>query len=103
MLDEPSCNIGVEDGVDLFGEDWVQSVRARLDRLSSWGNFNFEGSQGAFSVVQVGRGKYVCEFGGSRRKGVDSGGVPARSVQREIYASDVGGTVSHKRKNDSRW
>ena len=44
MLDETGCNVGVEDGIDLFGKHWVQSVRARLNRLCSWGNFNFEGS-----------------------------------------------------------
>ena len=91
MLDETGCNVGVENGVDLFRKDWVQSVRARLDRLRSWGNFNIEGSQGAFPVVMFGRGKDVGEFGESRREGVDGGGVPARSVQREVYASDVWG------------
>ena len=91
MLDETGCNVGVENGVDLFRKDWVQSVRARLDRLCSWENFNFEGSLGAFPVVQFGRGKDASEFGESRREGVDGGGVPARSVQREVYASDVWG------------
>ena len=89
MLDETDCNVGVENGVDVLRKDWVQSVRARLDRLCSWGNFNFEGLPGAFFVVQFGRGKDVCEFGESRRWGVDSGRDPARSVQREVYASDV--------------
>ena len=28
MLDETGCNVGVENGVDLFRKDWVQSVRA---------------------------------------------------------------------------
>ena len=66
--------------------------RQGCDRwLCSWGNLNFEGSQGTFSVVQFGRGKDVSKFGESRREGVDGGGVPTRSVQREVYASDVWG------------
>ena len=43
MLDETGCNVGVENGVDLFREDWVQSVRARLDLLCSWGSLISKG------------------------------------------------------------
>ena len=52
MLNEASSNVRVKDGVDLFRNDWVQSIRGRLDRLCSRGNFNLERSQGAFSVIQ---------------------------------------------------
>jgi len=91
MLNEAGNNVRVEDGVDLFRKDWVRSVRARLNRLCSWGNFNFEGAQRTFSVIQYGRGEDICGVSESRRKGVDSGGVPTRGVQREVYASDVWG------------
>lgn len=55
MRDVTGNNVGVENVIDVFREALVQSVRARLDRLGSWGNFYFEGSQGAFSAVQFGR------------------------------------------------
>ena len=51
MLDETSCDIRVEDGVDLFRKDRVEPVRARLNRLSSGGNFIFKRTQGTFSIV----------------------------------------------------
>ena len=59
MLDEASSEVGVKYGVDLFRKDWIQSVRARLDRLCSRRNFNFKRSQGAFSVIQFGRGEDI--------------------------------------------
>ena len=62
MLDEASSDVRVKDGVDLFRKDWIQSVRTRLDRLCSRGSFNFERLQGAFSAIQFGRGKDICEF-----------------------------------------
>ena len=80
MLEETGCNVGVENGVDLFRKDWVQSVRARLDRLWSWGNFYFEGSQGTFSVVQFGRREDVFEISECRRKGVYASDVWGNSV-----------------------
>ena len=66
-----------------------QLVGARLNRLCSWWDFNLKGAQRAFPVVQFGRGEDYCEVSESRRKGVDSSGVPTRGTQREVYASEV--------------
>ena len=79
---------GLEDGVNLFRKDWVQSARAPLYRLYPWRNFDFERAQGRFSVVQFGRDD-VGKLRESRRRGIDSNGVTASGVQHEIYAPDV--------------
>ena len=42
VLNELGCEIGVQNGVCLFGEDWVKSVGVRLNRLSSWRYLDFE-------------------------------------------------------------
>ena len=42
VLNETSREIGVQNGVYLFGEDWVKSVRTRLNRLSPWRHLDFE-------------------------------------------------------------
>ena len=89
MLNESGSSVRVEDAVDLFRKDWVQSVRARLNWLYSWGNVNPEGAQGAFSTV-FGR-EDICEVCESQRKCVDSGGISTRGIQHEAYASDVWG------------
>ena len=42
LLNEAGCEIGVQNNVCLFGEDWVKSVGARLNRLSPWRYLDFE-------------------------------------------------------------
>ena len=42
VLDEAGCEIGVQNDVCLFGEDWVKSVGVRLNRLSPWRHLDFE-------------------------------------------------------------
>ena len=42
VLNEAGCEIGVQNGVYLFGEDWVESVGTRLNRLSPWRHLDFE-------------------------------------------------------------
>ena len=44
VLNEAGREVGVQNGVDLFGEDWVKSVGTRLDRLNPWGHLCFEGT-----------------------------------------------------------
>ena len=44
VLNEAGREIGVQDGVDLFGEDRVKPVGARLNRLGSRGYLDFERS-----------------------------------------------------------
>ena len=88
MLKEASSNVRVEYGIDLFRKDWVQSVRALLNRLCSWGNFNLDVAQGTFSVIQF-RGESIRKVCESRRKGADSSGIPSPDDQREFDASDV--------------
>ena len=42
VLNEADCEIGVQNGVCRFGEDWVKSVGTRLNRLSPWRHLDFE-------------------------------------------------------------
>ena len=42
VLNEAACEIGIQNGVCLFGEDWGKSVGARLNRLSPWRYLEFE-------------------------------------------------------------
>ena len=42
VLNAAGCEIGVQNGVCLFGEDWIKSVGARLIRLSPWRYLDFE-------------------------------------------------------------
>ena len=42
VLNETGREIGVQNGVCLFEEDWVKSVGARLNRLSPWRYLDFE-------------------------------------------------------------
>ena len=44
VLNEAGREVGVQDGVDLFGEDRVKPVGARLNRLGSRGYLDFERS-----------------------------------------------------------
>ena len=44
VLNEAGGEIGVQDGICLFGEHWVQSVGSRLNRLSPGGHLDFERS-----------------------------------------------------------
>ena len=90
MLDEASGELGVQDSIYLFGEDWVQSVGARLNRLSPWGHLDFERASRAFAVVQFRRRKDVHvgdECCGESFKG---SGIPTSRIQREIYPTNMG-------------
>ena len=90
MLDEASGKVGVQDDIYLFGEDWIQSVRARLDWLSPWGHLDFKRACGAFAVVQFGRRKDVRvgdECGG---ESIEGSGIPASRIQREVYPTNMG-------------
>ena len=42
VLNETGREIGVQNGVYLFGEDWVKSVGARLDRLGPTRHLDFK-------------------------------------------------------------
>ena len=42
VLNETGREIGVKNGVYLFGEDWVKSVGTRLNRLGPWRYLDFE-------------------------------------------------------------
>ena len=42
VLNKAGREIGVQNGVCLFGEDRVKSVGARLNRLSPWRYLDFE-------------------------------------------------------------
>ena len=76
----------VQDGVCLLREGWVQSVRARLDRLFSGRDLDFKGMQRACTTIQFERGeKKICVFCECRAENVDRAGVPPESVQCEIY------------------
>ena len=53
MLDETSCDIRVEDGVDFFRKDRVEPVRAGLNRLSS--SFQKDAGNILYSLVSTKR------------------------------------------------
>ena len=91
MLNEVDCEIGVQNDVCLFGEDWVKSVGARLNRLSPWRHLDFERTWGTFTVVQFGRREDVRESGKCCGESVEGSGVPTSRVQREIYPANKGG------------
>lgn len=74
MLNEVDINVRVDDGVDLFKMDWVQSVNPGR-------NFHFNRGQGTFFVVQLYEEK-------TSAKSV-SNGVQTSGVQREVFASSV--------------
>ena len=42
VLNEAGREIRVQNGVCLFGEDWVKSVGTRLNRLNPSGHLDFE-------------------------------------------------------------
>ena len=44
VLNEAGREVGVQDGVELFGEDRVKPIGARLNRLGSRGYLDFERS-----------------------------------------------------------
>ena len=89
MLDEASGEVGVQDGIYLFGEDWVQSVGARLNRLSPWGHLDFGRACRAFAVVQFGRRKDVRVGDECCGESVEGSGIPASRIQREIYPMNM--------------
>ena len=88
----------------MFGEDWVKSVGARLNRLSPWRYLGFEGTQRTFTIVQAGRREDVRESSKCRGESVEGSRVPTSRVQREIYPAIVGGggAVLQRLKTDSR-
>ena len=90
VLNETGRGTGVQNGVCLFGEDWVKSVGARLNRLSPWRYLGFERTWETFTVVQFGR-EGVRESGKCCGESVEGSGVPSSRVQREIYPTNVGG------------
>ena len=50
-LDEAGGKVRVRDSVCLLREDWVQCVRARMDRLCSGRNLYFKQAQRAYTVI----------------------------------------------------
>ena len=90
MLDEASGEVGVQDGIYLFGEDWIQSVGARLDRLSLRGHLDFKRACGAFAVVQFGRRKDVRVGDECCGESIEGSGIPASRIQREVYPTNMG-------------
>ena len=90
MLDEASGEIRVQDGIYLFGKDWVQSVGARLNRLSPWGHPDFERTCRVFAVVQFGRRKDVRVGDECSGKSIESSGISASRIQRKVYPTNMG-------------
>ena len=90
MLNEAGCEIGVQNGVFLFGEDWAKSVGTRLNRLSPWRHLDFERTYGVFAVVQFRRRKDVRIGDKCCRESVEGSGIPTNRVQREIYPTNMG-------------
>ena len=90
MLDEASGEVGVQDGIYLFRKGWVQSVGARLDRLSPWEHLDFERACGAYAVVQFGRRKDVRVGDECIGESIEGSGIPASRIQREVYPTNMG-------------
>ena len=90
MLNEASGEGEVQDGIYLFRKEWVQSVGARLDRLSPWGHLDFERACGAFAVVQFGRRKDVRVGDECSGESIEGSGIPASRIQREVYPTNTG-------------
>ena len=90
MLDEASGEIGVQDGIYLFGEDGVQSVGTRLNRLSPWGLLDFAMTCRAFAVVQFGRQKDARIGDECNGESIEGSGIPASRIQREVYPTNMG-------------
>ena len=90
MLDEASGEVGVQDGIYFFGKNRVQSVGARLDRLSPRGHLDFERACGAFVVVQFGRRKDVRVGDECSGESIEGSRIPASRIQREVYPTNMG-------------
>ena len=90
MLNEAGGKVIVQDGVRLLGEDRVQSVRARLDRLCSGRDLDFKRVQREITVILCGREKQFHVFCECRAESFVSAGVQTGSVQCEVYPPDVG-------------
>ena len=91
MLNEAGSDLRVQDSVGLVGEDWVQSVGARLDRLCPRRDFHFERTQKGSTLIQLERREDFHVFCKGSAESVDSTRVPTGGVQREIYPVDAGG------------
>lgn len=90
MLIKAGRDIRVPDSFCLFGKDCIQSLRARVDWVCLQRNLDLEWAQGAFTLAQFGRPKDVRVVFKCRGKSINNTRVPARSVQYEIYAVDIG-------------
>ena len=89
VLNEAGREVGVQDGVDLFGEDRVKPVGARLNRLGSRGYLDFERFS-ALTIVQLRERKNVRVGGKRVGEGVDDWGVPTGGVECEVYPANMG-------------
>ena len=52
-LDKTGSDVRVHVNVSLFGEDWVQSIGVRLDRMCLRRDLNLEGAQKACTVSSL--------------------------------------------------
>ena len=81
MLNEAGSNRRVQESICLLGENFVQPVGAGLDWLGPRGDRYFKRTQGAYTVIQIGRRKTVrsvmYEY---RPESIDSTRVPTGSV-----------------------
>ena len=73
-----------------------------MDRLRNQRDLHFERTQRSFTVIQFGRQKYVRgSVSVAQRPSIDLGPQPVASKKREIYPSDVEGTVLQRRRGSS--
>ena len=98
MLNEVGHEIGVQNGIYLFGEDWVKSVGTRFDRLSPWRYLDLERTYGTFTIVQFGGREDVRVGGKGCGEGVSGSGISTSGVQREIYPTNVRGNSAPEAK-----
>ena len=80
VLNEAGREVGVQDGVYLFGEDRIKPVGARLNRLGPRGYLDFKRSKGALSIVQLRERKNVRVGGKRVGESVDGRGIPTGGV-----------------------
>ena len=90
VLNEAGREVGVQDGVYLFGEDRIKPVGARLNRLGPRGYLDFKRTEGAFTIVQFRKRENVRVGGKCVGESVDGRGISTGGVQSEVYSTNMG-------------